>query len=448
MRFIESFQHLLIEQHLFTKDAHLLLAVSGGVDSMVLTDLIFKAGYKFSIAHCNFQLRGVESERDEQFVKAVAEKYKVTFFVKKFDTTQFAASNKIGTQEAARKLRYEWFAELLSTVNNQLSNILTAHHLNDSIETSAMHFFRGTGISGLRGLLPKQGTIIRPLLFATKEAILNYATENQIQWVEDGSNESSKYTRNFFRNELLPLIEKVYPEVKLNLAHNIQRFAETEQLYLQAIELHKKKLLEQNGTEIHIPVLKLKKAKPLHTIVYEIIKDYHFTSAQTNEVVALLDAENSKYVASSTHRIIKNRNWLIIAPLEGADAKHILIDGIGLWQFGSGAIKIEEFSNAQLQINNSSNTAFLDLLQITFPLLLRKWKTGDYFYPLGMKKKKKVARFLIDQKLSKTEKENIWVLESNKKIVWIVGQRIDDRIKIATSTKNVLQISFKPFNNL
>ena len=448
MRFIESFQHLLIEQHLFTKDAHLLLAVSGGVDSMVLTDLISKAGYKFSIAHCNFQLRGVESERDEQFVKAVAEKYKVTFFVKKFDTTQFAASNKIGTQEAARKLRYEWFAELLSTVNNQLSNILTAHHLNDSIETSAMHFFRGTGISGLRGLLPKQGTIIRPLLFATKEAILNYATENQIQWVEDGSNESSKYTRNFFRNELLPLIEKVYPEVKLNLAHNIQRFAETEQLYLQAIELHKKKLLEQNGTEIHIPVLKLKKAKPLHTIVYEIIKDYHFTSAQTNEVVALLDAENSKYVASSTHRIIKNRNWLIIAPLEGADAKHILIDGIGLWQFGSGAIKIEEFSNAQLQINNSSNTAFLDLLQITFPLLLRKWKTGDYFYPLGMKKKKKVARFLIDQKLSKTEKENIWVLESNKKIVWIVGQRIDDRIKIATSTKNVLQISFKPFNNL
>jgi tRNA(Ile)-lysidine synthase len=443
MTLLNNFQQYISHHNLFTKDYHLLLAVSGGVDSVVLVHFCHQAGYKFSIAHCNFQLRGEESERDEAFVKSLAEQFKVKVFVQKFNTNEFALENKLSIQEAARQLRYDWFDELLSTAGYQLSTLLTAHHLDDSIETSAMHFFRGTGISGLRGMLPKQGAIVRPLLFATKQSILEFAKDQQLQWVEDSSNESSKYTRNFFRNEVLPMIEQVYPEVKQNLARNLQRFAETEELYLQAVQLHKKKLLEKKGNEIHIPVLKLRKAEPLHSIVYEIIKDFHFTAAQTDDIIALLDAENSKYAQSATHRIIKNRNWLIIAPLEPAIAENILIENdLSTVNYSGGKIEIKKLSIINYQLSNSAFIATLDAEKIEFPLLLRKWKAGDYFYPLGMKKKKKVARFLIDQKLSKTEKENSWVLESNQKILWIVGQRIDDKFKILPSTKHILQISF------
>jgi tRNA(Ile)-lysidine synthase len=440
MNLINLFQQYISHHHLFTKDHHLLLAVSGGADSVVLVHLCHSAGYKFSIAHCNFQLRGEESERDEAFVKSLAQQCKVPVFVQKFNTQQYATSHKLSIQEAARKLRYDWFNELLP-INSQPCAVVTAHHSDDSVETSAMHFFRGTGISGLRGILPKQGSIVRPLLFASKQSILDYAKEQNLQWVEDSSNESSKYTRNFFRNELLPLIEQVYPEVNNNLARNLQRFAETEQLYLQAIAQHKKKLLEQRGAEMHIPLLKLKKTEPLYSIVYEIIKDFHFTAAQTTDVIALLAAENSKYVQSSTHRIIKNRNWLVIAPLESAEAETILIENEDRTiKYAGGKMEISKLSNSNDQLSSSSIIATLDAEKIEFPLLLRKWKAGDYFYPLGMKKKKKVARFLIDRKLSKTEKEKIWVLESNQKIIWVVGQRIDDRFKITALTKQVLRL--------
>jgi tRNA(Ile)-lysidine synthase len=204
-------------------------------------------------------------------------------------------------------------------------------------------------------------------------------------------------------------------------------------------------LLKQSGTEVHIPVLKLKKATPLHSIVYEIIKDFHFTAAQTADVIALLDAENSKYVQSATHRMIKNRSWLMIAPLSTTEAQNILIeDDAELVLFTGGKMTMKKLAADHSEIINSNTIAVLDAEKIKFPLLLRKWKAGDYFYPLGMKKKKKVARLLIDLKLSKTEKENIWVLESNQKIIWVVGQRIDDRFKLTPSTKTILQILYTP----
>jgi tRNA(Ile)-lysidine synthase len=463
---IVKFTNHINKYHLFTKDNHLLIAISGGVDSVVLADLCAKAGYQFSIAHCNFQLRGEESERDEAFVKSLAAKYKVQLYTKRFNTTAFAAENKYSIQEAARKLRYGWFDELMNELKGVASLfrqvgasdgmkmpqtslfLLTAHHLDDNIETSVMHFFRGTGIGGLRGMLPKQGKILRPLLFASKQDILAYANENNLQWVEDSSNESSKYTRNFFRNELLPMVEKAYPGSRTNLANNLYRFAETEELYRQAIQLHKKKLLEVKSLpggnhEIYIPVLKLKKTTPLHTIVYEIIKDFGFTAAQTTDVVQLLDAENSKYVQSPTHRMIKNRNWLMIVPVANETAAHVLIEGTGEWAFAGGSIKIEQIKYSGEVIATDDHIATVDASSIEFPLLMRKWKTGDYFYPLGMKKKKKLARFFIDQKLSKTQKENVWVLESNQKIIWVVGYRIDERVKITSLTKTVLQFICK-----
>jgi tRNA(Ile)-lysidine synthase len=310
-----------------------------------------------------------------------------------------------------------------------------------------MNFFKGTGIKGLQGILPKQGKIIRPLLFAKREEIRSFIEENNLKFVEDSSNNSDKYTRNYFRHQLIPSIQKVFPQVEENLLNNIDRFNEIETLYQQSIDLHKKKLLERKGNEIHIPVLKLLKSKPLKTIIYEIIKDFGFTAHQTEEVLNLLKSESGKFISSASHRIIKNRNWLIIAPINTLEATHILINEKDKEiDFELGKLKVGRQPAADdrrpVTFSTSECKIKLDAKNITYPLLLRKWKQGDYFYPLGMQKKKKLSKFFIDQKLSLTEKEKIWVIESDKKIIWVIGKRIDDRFKITDKTINVLSIHF------
>jgi tRNA(Ile)-lysidine synthase len=339
-----------------------------------------------------------------------------------------------------------------NTVIRHLSSvILTAHHADDTIETVLMNFFRGTGIKGLRGIQPKNGKIIRPLLFARRKELEEFVKENKLDYVTDSTNFENEYTRNFFRNKVLPSIKEYFHAADENILRNAERFMEVEELYNQAIALHKKKLLthpqplqggEGKGNEIHIPVLKLKKSTPLHSIVYEIIKDFGFTANQTEEIIALLDSESGRYISSTSHRIIKNRKWLIIAPVKAEDADTILIES---WesslQSPVGSLQLQVISAVNCQLSTVNSEIHLDTKEITFPLLLRKWKTGDYFYPLGMKKKKKLSRFFIDNKLSKTEKENVWVIESNKRIIWVVGHRIDERFKVTEKTKEVLKIS-------
>ncbi len=477
---LQQFRSYCKEQfpYVSAANSHLLLAVSGGLDSVVLTDLVAKTGFSFTIAHCNFQLRGEESVRDEAFVKSLAAQYNKEVVIRQFDTESYAAQHKLSIQEAARKLRYDWFSEILdgwkktdvhsgnefanpqpvtrnpqpSTRNLQPATrnlqpatyhyIVTAHHANDNIETLLINFFRGTGISGLHGILPKQNNIIRPLLFAKREAIQQYALDHGLSWVEDSSNASDKYTRNFLRHQVIPAVKEIFANAEDNLLQNIARFQEAEQLYNQSVYLHKKKLLEAKGNEVHIPVLKLQKTVPLAAIIWEIIKEYNFTAAQVSEVEKLLDAENGKYVASSTDRIIRNRNWLIIAPVQTEAAAHILIeesDSEVIYENGTLTLKNIQYSI--FNIPSANNIATLNAAHIRYPLLLRKWKRGDYFYPLGMKKKKKLSKFFIDLKLSKTDKEKVWVLETDKKIIWVIGYRIDDRFKITDSTKETLTIT-------
>lgn len=457
MTLLEKFKEYIKQKNLFQPKDRLLLAVSGGVDSIVLCELCKQAGCDFTIAHCNFQLRGAESERDENFVKGLGENYGVKVLVKKFDTESYATENKLSIQVAARELRYAWFDELLNEgkrelkrdgANDQRSTVirlLTAHHANDNIETLLMNFFKGTGIQGLHGILPKQGHIIRPLLFAKKDAIHEFAKTNDLNFVEDSSNAADKYTRNYFRNQLIPGLQKVFPQVEDNLLQNIDRFREVEMLYRESADLAKKKILEKKGKEIHIPVLKLLKTAALYTIVYEIIKDHGFTAQQTGEVVGLLKSETGKYISSATHRIIKNRNWLIIAPNETIEAENIFIEKDDLQViFQQGEISFELLSAQNLKLKTQNYIAQVDVKEIIFPLLLRKWKQGDYFYPLGMQKKKKLGRFFIDQKLSLTQKEKTWVIEMDKKIIWVIGLRIDDRFKITANTKNILQLTLSP----
>ena len=455
MQLLQKFTAFIKKENLFQPKDKLLLAVSGGVDSVVLCELCKQAGYGFEISHCNFKLRGEESERDENFVRDVAKKYDVEIFVKEFETEKYAEEKKISIQVAARELRYEWFYYLIgnkqyainkkqeyNAIQLPIANwILTAHHANDNMETMLMNFFKGTGINGLRGILPKQQKIIRPLLFAKKEELIKFAEENNLSFVEDSSNISDKYTRNYFRNQLIPSVQKVFPQAEENLLNNIERFKEIETLYKQSIAFHKKKLLEQKGNEVYIPVLKLLKSVPFSTIVYEIIKDFDFTSLQTEEVIKLLQSDSGKYVQSSSHRILKNRNWLIISPNDTIVAENILIEEKDKTiEFVNGKLKFEKLSTTNYKLQTTNEIATLDADEIMFPLLLRKYRQGDYFYPLGMKKKKKLSRFFIDQKLSLTEKENVWVIEMNKKILWIVGKRIDDRFKITPETKNILKI--------
>ncbi len=497
MDLLKAFTDYANRQHLFSSRDRLLLAVSGGLDSVVLCELCHLAGLDFVIAHCNFQLRGAESDRDEEFIRKLGEKYNKPVFIRSFDTQVYAAAKKRSIQVAARELRYDWFQELIATGSSPvvpnsslttqsspliphgrpITRIVTAHHLDDNIETLLMNFFKGTGIAGLRGILPTQGKIVRPLLFAGKEELRLFATQRILEWVEDSSNESDKYTRNYFRHQVIPLVEKVYPGALHNLADHLDRFRGIEWVYRGAIDQYKKKLLEPRGKEIHIPVLKLKKSTPLpealRTLVYEIIRDFDFSPQQVEELIRFLDSETGRYIESATHRILKNRNWLIISPHPSVQAAHVLIESPDEpIVYENGELHFQQFetspdqplsipnSAASSSCNKSSHNkssgtgqgrpgtdspasnsiAFLDAASIRFPLLLRKWKPGDYFYPLGMRKKKKLARFLIDNKLSGTDKEKIWVLEMDKKVIWVVGLRIDDRFRISPHTRNALKI--------
>ena len=436
MTLVENTQKYIVTQNLFQKNETILVATSGGVDSVVLCNILYKLGYTFAIAHCNFKLRGAASDTDEIFVKTMAETFKVPFHVIHFDTKQKALEQKTSIEETARNLRYNWFKEIIVQCN--YTCVATAHHADDNIETVVMNFFRGTGIMGLKGILPKNNSVVRPLLFWRKAAILAYAKENNLAFVEDITNAEEDYTRNFFRNNILPQIEKVYPEVDANVLKNIDRFGDTAILYTEKITEVKATLIEKRKDEIYIPVLKLLKQKALHTIVYEIIKEYNFTAHQTPEVLKLLKADSGKFILSTTHRILKNRNWIIISPIISMDNQIYLIEKLDeTIVLPIGSIKISVVNKA-VNFDTDKNTCFINLDEIAVPLIVRKWKTGDYFYPLGMQKKKKLSRFFIDQKLALIEKEKIWVVESNKKIVWIIGLRIDDRFKIKQGSNHLI----------
>jgi tRNA(Ile)-lysidine synthase len=444
MDLFSAFQEYIVKEKLWTSTDRLLLAVSGGMDSVVLLDLCSRAGYDVSVAHCNFRLRGEESRRDEQFVRQLAASYGRQVVVEHFDTASYAEDRRISIQVAARELRYAWFSRVLA--EKGLRYIVTGHHRDDNIETLLINFFKGTGIAGMRGMLPKHRDVVRPLLFAPREAIRDYAVERKLSWVEDSSNASDNYTRNYFRHQVIPVIVEAYPRVLENLGANLVRFREIESLYRQAVDARKKKLLEYKGNEVHIPVRKLLESEALGTMLYEILGPYGFSPQQAEACRELLHSASGRYVASVSHRVLKNREWLIITPLETRAATHILVEeGASTVAFAGGMLKVQGMTLGGVGgLDQGPRVALLDAARVQFPLLLRPWKTGDYFYPLGMRKKKKLARFFIDSKLSVAQKERIWVLEMDKKIVWVVGMRIDDRCKVGAGTTAVLRLEWEP----
>lgn len=422
----------------------LLLAVSGGLDSVVLAELCRRAGFDFSMAHCNFQLRGEESNRDEAFVQALGQRYAVETYIRQFDTAGYAKQHGLSVQEAARAQRYQWFDALMNESGRSGTLLLTAHHADDNIETLLMHFFRGTGLNGLGAIPPRNGSVIRPLLPFFRSELEDFAKTAGLEWVEDASNASVKYTRNYFRLELIPALEKVFPQVKHNLQDNILRFRETAGLYDLMVEQLLAKLVRKVQEEWHIPVKQLL-AYRNRALIYALISRFGFREKQVDELIKLGSSQSGHYIDApdAPYRIIRHRHWFIISPVRPEASGNIVItENDKEIRFPGGLLQLDilrgDYDSSRV------DEQYLDLGQVQFPLLLRKWKAGDYFYPLGMRKKKKIARFLTDLKLSRTEKEDTWVIESAQRIICVAGKRIDDRFKVSGKTRSVLRIQLSP----
>jgi tRNA(Ile)-lysidine synthase len=417
----------------------LLLAVSGGSDSMVMAHLFLQAGLPFAVAHCNFCLRGKEADLDEALVQQWCEAQNIRFHAIRFNTAAEAATRKTSIQETARNLRYEWLLGLLET--EAYAALATAHHANDNAETLLMHLFKGTGISGMHGIPIINGKIIRPLLFALKEDIQAYATVHQVPFRNDASNFKDTYLRNAIRLKLMPVVEELFPQAIHKISSSIANFRQAEMVYDLYVNEHLAKLCEQRGKDIYIPIKKLLKYKTAATLLYECCKNYGFTPAQSAQIFDLCAAESGKYVSSSTHQILHNRNFLIISALQHDAADMLVINSFpATVQTGGQSIHFSIVPKPA-QLATAAHIAYIDLAQIELPLLLRRKRNGDYFYPLGMgMKKKKLSNYLIDQKIPLHEKERLWVLESNKRIVWLLGHRLDERFKVKDHSTQVLQV--------
>ncbi len=442
---VEEFKSYIHKEKLFLPEDHVLLAVSGGMDSCVMAELFRRSGYSFAIAHCNFQLRGEESEQDEAFVREIAENCRVPFFFKRFQTKSFARENRISLQMAARQLRYEWFDSLLT--EEGFDYLATAHHQDDQVETFLINLARGTGIAGLHGILPKQGEIIRPMLFTDRKQISLFVEKEKISFREDSSNRSLKYTRNRIRHKIIPQFEKINPSFKNEMEQTIMNIRDAETIFRSVVDAEKKRLLIPDGNGFRLPVIELKKLKPGYTWLFELISGFGFSSSVTADIYAALDEIPGKEFFSPTHRIVKDREFLLIRPLS---EKKEFQEKDSVFYISSYdqvidkpiRLKMNIIDHESFKIPRSENVACLDLDKLSLPLLIRRWKKGDYFYPFGMKNRKKLSDFFIDQKFSLPDKESAWLLCCGKDIAWIIGHRIDDRFKVTDKTKKILQLIF------
>lgn len=439
---LKKFIAFIAKEKLVAGEQKVLAAVSGGVDSIVMCELLHRASIRFGIAHCNFRLRGKESDGDEQLASVAAKRYKVPFYKKSFDTTAFAKRKKLSIQEAARDLRYGWLKKVAREEGYDL--IATAHHLDDSVETFFINILRGTGIAGLQGIPVKQGDIIRPLLFATKNMIREFAEEEDLIWREDSSNRSDKYLRNNLRHHLIPSLKKLNKGFEKTIGKELAYFKDAAGIFKKFIEEKKKEIVVEEGKNILLNIKKLQESGYAETVLHELLRSYDFTPETTELIAQRLYTTAGKKFFSPTYRLIKDRDFLILTPKNSAETAAIYkIDKKEEEiNFDGRHLHLEVVpGNAGDIITRSPSIAYLDHAKLKFPLVVRKWKPGDSFSPLGMKGTKKLSDFFTDRKLSLSEKENVFVLESGGMIAWVIGYRIDERFRVLTSSKKILRIT-------
>ncbi|GGD97113.1 tRNA lysidine(34) synthetase TilS [Planktosalinus lacus] len=435
----EQFQTHLIQQFPEFQNQQLLVACSGGLDSVVMTHLLVNSGYSVTLAHCNFSLRGSESDSDSAFVIRFAKKLGVPVYTETFETVSFAEEKGLSIQMAARVLRYNWFDELADMLS--LKYILTAHHLDDDLETFFINFSRGTGLKGLTGIPELSGNLRRPLLEFSREAILEYAQANKLKWREDSSNASDYYLRNALRHQVIPHFKEINPQLLQSFKVTQEHLKSSRLLLEDYVGLIFSYVAEKTENGYQFSVEKLKKLPNTKALLFELFQSFGFT--QWEDVLQLLDAQTGKRIYSQTHVLLKNRTYLELELMKESnsnpEAEYLIPKGVS---------KIETPIYLTFQIvkaieQQESGICYVDEALIHYPLKLRKWKKGDVFHPLGMSGKKKISKFFKDEKLSLLEKQNIWLLCSNETIVWVVGMRADNRFKITENTQSILKIQLQ-----
>lgn len=429
-----KFKKNILENFPSITSQKILLAVSGGIDSMILADLFLKSNINFAVVHCNFKLRDASSDLDQKFVEEYCNQNNIPFFSTSFDTSAFSKDFKLSTQVAARKLRYNYFYEILEKENFDF--IATAHHLDDSIETFFINLSRGTGIDGLTGIPIQNNKIIRPLLHLSRKEIENYAFENTLAWREDASNATDYYLRNKIRHHLTPILREINPSFSESFQQTLKNLKQTQSLVDDASRMVYKKVVTDELDYKKINITELKKLPNFSAYLYQWLQPLGFTA--WNDIYKLVEAKTGKQIFSEKYQLLINRNFLIVAPKsKGIDFEFRIDKGISEVKVPINML----FCKVAKIYNTTNKTIFVDYEKLQFPLTLRRWKTGDIFQPLGMNgRSKKVSKFFKDEKLSIIEKENAWLLCSGYEIVWIIGLRADERFKISNITKTILQI--------
>lgn len=435
---VQQFQEFAQRHTLFTPQKSVLAAVSGGKDSVLLAHLLKSSGFPFAIAHCNFLLRGEESQRDQDFTTNLADQLQVPFFLTEFNTENYAAKNRISIQMAARKLRYEWFEKLCAEHN--FGEIALAHHQNDAIETVLLNLTRGTGIAGMHGILPKNGKLVRPMLFLSRENIDEICAEEKLAFVEDSSNASTKYARNKIRLEVVPKLKELNPNLEKTFEQNLERFRELEALLEKTLQDLRDTVFIRQKLETRIKVSDLKNLHPQKLLLFGLLREFNFSEQVVNDLLLSLEKQPGKTFESPSHQLILDRTEIIICKKEK--------------ERGAGIVQIQEnqndvhFQNFRLKllhdglpliVKNNPMATSVDAEKLIFPLTIRNWQSGDYFSPLGMKNRQKLSDFFVHQKLPLHQKEKVAVLvNGNQEIIWVCGFRLDDRYKVRAQTKKVV----------
>lgn len=452
---LHGFLTYINEQKLFEPTDKILLTVSGGKDSMTMLNLFCEAKYtNFAVAHCNFQLRGEDSNQDQKFIENLCQEKEIAFYTNTFETKKFAKKNKISIEMAARKLRYEWFEALRTTLD--FKYIATAHHLNDSIETVLLNLTKGTGITGLRGILAKKEHIIRPLLFVSRQEIDVYVSEKKIVWREDSSNASNDYQRNLIRNQVVPLLKKINPNFDETFGRNLERFQALEEDFRKNLSHFKTTVMREENGFFYLKISNIKYWQSANYFLEELLKDFGFNYFQSKEIFQSLDGISGKMFHSATHTLLKDREELVLSktPLqpfpnwEELKSNQVFHENLLNKIFPIKIVSedsyllfsILDISELDTNFRKNSTILYVDFDKISFPLTFRTWQEGDWFIPFGMKGKKKISDFLIDKKIPLNLKKNILLLTSNNNIIWVVNHRADDRYKITDATKKVLKV--------
>ena len=426
---LTHFKKHIDQNFLKLKENKFLLAHSGGVDSSVLFDLFLKLDLQFGLVHCNFNLRGNESEDDFNFVKEIADSNKKIFFYKKFNTIKYSTLNKKSIQLSARELRYSWFLEILEKENYKY--IVTAHHLNDQLETFLINSSRGSGLKGIIGIPSKNNNLLRPLLIFSKDKILDYAKKNKIKWREDSSNKENKYLRNFIRNKIIKDWIKYDPELINKFSNTLKNLNSTHEAFKVIIKKFKKDYFVENGNCYYISIKELTKLNPIDFYLFQLFEAYGYSN--TTDLSNLINSQSGKYLLSKSHRLTKGREVLILSKIKNLSKDEFY------WNLKKSfnipielkIVKNNNFDNKTISLNKND---------LELPLIVRKWKIGDFFYPNGMKGKKKISKYFKDEKFDINQKENQWLLCSGDNILWVIGKRADRRFLAKKQSPNIINI--------